>query len=280
MENLENKANGEVRTKEGAESVRISAKDAQEYRAYKQQKKIAEITGAISRSATPVGVKDDMKRLAERAARFRQKSIKVHLTQLTQAKNHLQKSAVKVDCIVGGNGETLTKVKVYETRIARKSGAGEITLAVTPSQLLTCQYGEIKREIRRVKRAARTAVFKVWADKHYPFPLLARMARLASETGVDFFSVPYFLGCERLRYDLFGKCRLEVSDVETLEGFKKMAWAGVERIVSSHISEVYLEWMKEVDEIPLGEKKTLEAEEKKEEDGEKPHSLVSDLKFV
>ena len=278
MENLENKPSGEVRTKETEKSVRISASDAKEYRAYKRQKKIAEITGAISRSETPVRVKDDLKRLTERAARFHQKAIKVHLTQLARVKSNLQKSAVKVDCIVGGSGETLTKVKVYETRLARRSGAGEITLAVTPSQLLTCQYGEIKKEIRRVKRAAKTAVFKVWADKRYPFPLLARMARLASEAGADFFSVPYFSGCERLRYDLFGKCRLEVSDVETLEDFKKMTGAGVERIVSSHISEVYLDWMKEADDIPLGEAEKIENSDKKEE--EKPHSLVSDFKFV
>lgn len=285
MENLENKTKqDEALTKEAEDGVTISKGDAQEYRAYKRQKKIAEITGAIARSGTPIGFKDDIKRLTERAARFHQSAVKVNLTQLSAVKNNLFKSAVKLDCTVGGSGETLSKVKAYEARLARKSGAKEVTLVLTPSLIAACRYGELKKEIRKVKRAAKTARLKVWMDKKYPFPMLARIARLASEMGAEYFCVPYFAGCERLRYDLLGKCRLEVSEVETLDDFKKMTGAGVERIVTSHISEFYLEWMKEAENIELCIDKKREdtsvATKEEPENTQKPHSAVSDLKFV
>ena len=278
MENTENKNGFGISTKETASGVTISTKDAEEYRAYKRQRKIAEITSALYRSGTPIGVKEDIKKLTERAERFHQAAVKVAPTQLSAVKGYLLKSKVKLDCIIGGDGETMSKVKEYEAKIARRAGAKELTLVLTPSSILLCRYGEIKKEIRRIKRAAKTAKVKVWVDKKYPFPMLARLARICSEMGVAYFCVPYFAGCERLRYDLFKACGLEVSEVETLADFKKMAGAGVERIVTPHISEIYSEWMKEAEEIPfLVEKKPVEASNFI---GEKSKTLVSDLKFV
>lgn len=279
MENSGNKNNFEISTKETAnDGVTISTKDAEEYRAYKRQKKIAEITGALSRSATPIDAKGDMKRLTERAARFRQKAVKVTPTQLLQVKSYLLKSKVELDCIVGGDGETISKVKAYEAKLARRAGAKELTLVLAPSMILTCCYGEIKKEIKRIKRAAKTATVKVWVDKKYPFPMLARIARICSEMGAAYFCVPYFTGCEKLRYDLFKTCGLEVSEVETLADFKKMAGAGVERIVTSHISEIYTEWMKEAENMPLSiDKKPASMPVLTDE---KPKTVASELKFV
>ena len=119
---------------------------------------------------------------------------------------------------------------------------------------------------------------KVWVDKKYPFPMLARLARLVSEMGADYFCVPYFVGCERLRYDLFKGCRLEVSEVETLADFKKMAGAGVERIVTQRVSEIYLEWVKEAEEaLALEFEKEVKSAESTEE---KAQTATTELKFV
>ncbi len=239
-------AKTEVFTEE-KEGVRLTPKEAEEYRAYKRGQKIAEITGALARSSTPIGLKDDIRRLTERAARFRQAAVKVFPVAFERVKAELLKSRVKLDCIVGGNGESETKVKVYETKLARRAGAKEVTLVLSPSLIFGGRYMELKREIARIKRAAKGAVVKVWVDKKYPYPMLARLARLASEMGVSYFCVPYFVGCERLRYDLLKPCGLEVSEVETLADFQKMAGAGVERMVTSRISELYAEWMNEIE---------------------------------
>ena len=280
MENLENKTKqGEVFTKEPVEGgMTLSTRDAEEYRAFKKQKKIAEITGAICRSATPIGFKDEMKKLVDRAVRFRQAAVQVRLPQLAQVKSCLLKSNVKIDCVIGGNGETLATVKAYEAKLARKMSAKELTLVLAPSYIATGRYGELNKEIQRVQRAAKTASVKVWVENKYPFPMLARIARLVSEMGVKYFCVPYFEGCQRLRYDLLKGCRLEVSEVENLEDFKKMAEAGVERVVTSHIQEFYLEWMKEVENMPLLiDKKPMENPLLA---GEKPQTTTMELKFV
>lgn len=278
MENSENRNDVKTLTKETKGGVTISDKEVEEYRAYRRQKKVAEVTGAICRSVTPITFKDDIKRLTERAARFHQSAVKVAPTQLIEVKSHLLKSKVKLDCIVGGNGEITTKVKAYEAKLARKAGAQELTLVLTPSWISTCRYVELKKEIRAIKRVAKEATLKVWVDKKYPFPMLARLARLCSEMGAAYFCVPYFVGCERLRYDLFKGCRLEVSEVEAFADFKKMVGAGVERIVTSRVSEFYLEWMKEAEESVLltAEKPPVIANSEEE----KPATGTTELKFV
>ncbi len=242
---MENTANEREITQE---EVRLCGKEAEAYRLYKRQQRMSQLTGALSRSATPIGLKDDIKRLTERAARFRQAAVKVSPVAFLQVKGELAKSKVKLDCIVGGNGETATKVKAYEAKLAKKLGAKEVTLVLSPSSIFTNRYTEIRREIARVKRAARGATVKVWVDNKYPFPLLARLARLVSEMGAAYFCVPYFAGCERLRYDLFRPCGLEVEGVETLADFQKMAGAGVERIVTTRVSELHAEWLNEMEE--------------------------------
>lgn len=262
---MENKTNGEIQTKDEAErGLLISRSDAEEFRAYKRQKRIGEIMMAISRSATPIGAKEDAVRIAERATRLRQAAVKITPSRFVQARDYLTKNHVKIDMIVGGNGETLAKVKAFEAKAARKLGASELTVVATPSLVATCRYGEIKKELKKIARAAKGVCLKVWIDKNYPFTTIARMARISAEVGAKYFCVPYFAGCERLRYDLSFGCLLEISDVETLADFKKMAAAGMGRIVSSHISEIYAEWLKEVEAESIFTSKEPVLEKKKE----------------
>ena len=126
---------------------------------------------------------------------------------------------------------------------------------------------------------------KVWIDKKYPYPTVARIARLASEMGVDYVCVPYFFGCERLRYDLLRTCGLEVSEVETLDDFKKMAGAGVERIVTTRVLEIYTEWMKEAETLSVEMQPPVKAllpapAAESEKSGKTEKTPASELKFV
>ena len=61
--------------------------------------------------------------------------------------------------------------------------------------------------------------------------------------------MPYFAGCEQLRFELYKGCRLEVVGVDTLADFKKMIGAGIGRIVTSRGYELYTQWLKEADKI-------------------------------
>lgn len=273
-----------ISTKE-TEGVRISQREAEEYRAYKRQKKVAEIMSAIARSASPIDMKDDIKKLVDRASRFRQAAVKVTPVVFAQVQRELLKSRVGLDCIVGGNGETTAKVKAYEAKLAVKAGARELTLVLSSSHIFTGRYGEIRKEIQRIKRVGKRTKIKVWIDKKYPYPTVARIARLASEMGVDYVCVPYFFGCERLRYDLLRTCGLEVSEVETLDDFKKMAGAGVERIVTTRVLEIYTEWMKEAETLSVEMQPPVKAllpapAAESEKSGKTEKTPSSELKFV
>ncbi len=257
MENLENKTKTvALSTEEKEQGIFLSHADAEEYRNYKKQQKISEIMAAIARSSSPIGIKEDAQRIADRAVRLHQAAVKLTPSRYMQVRDWIARRAVKVDMIIGGNGETVAQVKAYEAKLAKRMGASELTVTLSPSMISGCRYGEIKKELRKVKRAAKKLCLKVWVDKHYPYATILRLARICAEVGAQYFCVPYFLGCERIKYDLNGGCLLEISDVENLTDFKKMTRAGVGRIVTSHLSEIYTEWMKEVEEIKfLAEKK-------------------------
>ena len=250
IENTENKTNcNDASTKENG--LFLSPTDAMEYRAYKKQKKIGEISLAMSRSCTPIRLGEDAQRICERAVRIRQAAVKAPLTSLLSVKEYLTRNKMRMDCVIGGNGEHLTKVKAYEIKLARKNGATEVTVAITPSLMSACRYTEIKRELKKLKRAAKNMSLKVWVDKKHSFPAIARVARISCEVGAQYVCVPHFDGCERLRYDLTHGCLLEVSEVNTLEEYKRLSGAGVGRIVTSHIWEIYSEWMKEAEKITI-----------------------------
>lgn len=234
-----------------ASTVLLSSKDAEEYKAYKRQRKVAEIMSAVARSEANLLKGDNIQRVCERAVRLKQTAVKIFPSALTLADFYLKNSAVGIDCVIGGTGETLPKVKQYEAKLAVKKKAREITLIVTPSLIETCRYSEIKREIKRIIRTTKKAKLKIWADNKYPFSTLARLARIAGETGAKYFSIPYFEGCERLRFDLRGDCRLEVSEVETQAQYKKLLSFGVGRIVTDKIWDMYSEWMLEAEKIDV-----------------------------
>lgn len=240
--------------------VFLTRKDAEEFRAYKRRKRMAEVTLAVSRSESTLFCGEDVQRVCERAMRLKQAAIKTPLSKLSVAKSYLGNAFVRLDCVVGGTGETLAKVKAYEARMAVKKGAKEITVPVTPSLFDACRYVEIRKELKRVKKSIGKAALKVRVERVNSPTSLSRIARISSEIGAKFFSVPYFVGCERLRLDLTGGCQLETTGVERLETYRTLVDRGVERIVTDKAWEIYNDWMREAQETPL-----METDETKEE---------------
>ncbi len=257
----------EISTKETEtqKSVVLSYKDAEEYRSYKRRKKLSEITNAISASGASLFTGQEVQKVCERAIRFKQASVRLPITKLSQANYYLTGSRVKIDCVIGGAGETLAKVKAYEGKLAVRRGAKEITLVVTPSLLDSCRYSEIRKEIKRVKRSVKKACLKVRVESVLAFAVLSRVARLACEVGANYFSVPYFLGCERLKMDMSRGCGLEVTGVEKTEDFQRLIQAGASRIVTDRADEIYAQWLKSAEEETREIFEQKEQKEKKEE---------------
>ena len=256
MENQENekqdftKANEDVLTEK---RVSLSSQEALEYRDYKRQRKRVEIIGALAKSEGALTGNEDAGRISDRAVRLRQAAVRLTPARLENAGEFFLRRAVAIDCVVGGTGETLTKVKTYETKAALKLHAQEISLMLSPYQIEHCRYAEIKREIKKVLRAAKKAKVKVLVDRQYPRANLSRLARVCAELGVAYFCVPYFDGCELLRMDMAGGCKLQVSNVDTLEQYRRLIGAGVGRIVTTRAWEIYNEWMLDVEKIDFPE---------------------------
>lgn len=244
------------------EGVTITTQEAEEYCAFKKQKKMAEIMSAMRKTTAVSKGLMDVTGLCERALRLKMASVKTLPTVFLGYRDAFIRNHVRADCIVGGTGETFSKAKAYEAKCAVRLGASEISLVLTPSWIANCRYAEIKKEIKRVKRVARKSVVKACVLTEYPRETLLRLARVASEAGAQYFSIPYFSACETLKSELQDGCQLEVTGVKTLSDFKKLTSANVGRIVSSNVWELYAEWMREVEKI------TLDRPAQKEKPGE------------
>ena len=260
--------------------VLFSKKEAEEFREYKRRKKEEEIMAAISRSEASLMQSEEVQRACERAIRLKQIAVKMPISKLLRARKRLSGSKVKTDCVIGGDGETLFRVKAYEARLALRRRAQELTFCLTPSLVAECRYYELRKEIRYLKRASGRATFKVWVDKKFPLSTISRVARIASEEGAKFFCIPYFEGCEKLRFDVLNGCKLEISNVENYEDFRKMIGAGMGRIVTSNAWDIHTRWLGEVEQelknvatkpavMPIEQGKMLEKEEKTTENVEK-----------
>ncbi len=248
------------------QGVYLSQNDADEYRAYKKRKKLSEISYAFSRSSGSLMGCEDVQKTCERATRLKQAAVKLPLSKLSQAAFYLSGSGVKLDCVIGGDGETLFKVKAYEMKLALRRHATEITLVVTPSLADGCRYGEIKREIKKLRKLSKKAGMKVFVKSKLSPTVLGRLARIASEAGAKYFSIPYFVGCEHLRMELTGGCQLEVCGVETLADFRRLMDAGVGRIVTEKGWELYSGWLKEVNEALTAQPIAAESGGEKDEE--------------
>ena len=266
-----------TKANEEEKRVRITTQEAIEYREYKRQKKRAEILAAIANTEGILSDFEDEKKVRERAMRLRQAAVCMSPERLQALGRIYAQRGLAVDCLIGGNGETIAKVKAYEAKRAVKMHASELTLTLSPYAVLDGRYDEIAKEIKLVKRAAFKAKLKVRVNRTYAPAILSRLARLCAEGGATYFCIPYFEGCERLRLELKNGCKLQVVGVDDLSVFKKMHGAGVERILTTQGWEMYAEWMKEVEKINFPEL-TLKAE-KTEGKGAEEKPIVTALRL-
>ncbi len=229
----------------------LSPSEAEEYCEFKRQKRIAEVAAALAKSEPYAADRElfqgELKKIADSAKRVKAAAVRANPLHVAYLRGLLEGSGTTVDCVVGGIGETIAKVKGYEAKLAVRGGAREITLIPSYCALKSGRTGDTKREIKRVCRAARRAIVKVAADKSLTYAEMLRLAKLASECGAKYLTVEFFPDCGRLKRDLHDSCMLEVTGVETAGDYKSLIAAGTERIGTSHAEEIYAELMKEAE---------------------------------
>ena len=234
---------------ERTEGIVLSPEEAEEFRAYKRRQRVEQVRQAFlkTESEPPLPLtQKEVKSATVQAEKLHLAAIKVTPNLVSRCRG-----AFLVDAVVGGNGETTTKVKAYEAKNALRDGAKELTLILSHSLLESGKTGELKREISKLVKRAKTALLKVALPEGAPSSQILSVATLVSECGGKMVSVPYFAGAKDLRSELGTKCMLEVTLVPDATAFKELISAGVERITTAHADEIYAALIKEAENYPL-----------------------------
>lgn len=232
-------ARSSIDTKNTGASIVLSPEEAEEYCVFKRKKRVEEVLSALKKTvvAPPAELTAaEISKCAEIACGVKSLALRVPPNKLAAAKSALS-GKVAADAIAGGNGETLWKVKRYETKLAIAGGAGRITLVLSASAVSAGKLGETKREIKKICKAAKKRPVTVALPEAFARTLdkavWKKIAALAADYGAKYLSVPFYAGAAELRTFLKDTCMLEVAGVENAADFKILVAAGAESIVLS-----------------------------------------------
>ncbi len=232
-----------------AEARPLAAEERREFEEFKRQKKIEEIRRLLrtidhtmlKQTATSA----DIRKLCNEAKEYGFYSVCVQPVYVAACREFLRGCPqVKIACVVGfPMGENLTKTKVYETKQAVRDGADEIDMVICISAVKNGQFGYVRREIKKIVRAAHGRPVKVIIETSLlTRDEMVRAASCARDAGAAFVktSTGYFGEGARaedvrlLKETVAGKCQVKASGgIRTAERLKEMVAAGADRIGTS-----------------------------------------------
>lgn len=220
-----------------------------EFEEFRRQKKVLElrrmlrtIDHTLLRQTATMA---DIRKLCTEAREYGFASVCVQPVYVAACRNLLDDAPhIKIACVVGfPMGENVTETKVFETKRAIADGADEIDMVICISAVKNGEYGYVKREIKKVVKAARGNPVKVILETS----LLTRdemlkAAACARDAGAAFLktSTGYFGGgataddVRALKSVSKGKCAVKASGgIRNAETFREMLDAGADRIGTS-----------------------------------------------
>ena len=220
-----------------------------EFEEFRRQKKVLElrrmlrtIDHTLLRQTATMA---DIRKLCAEAREYGFASVCVQPVYVAACRNLLDDAPhIKIACVVGfPMGENVTEAKVFETKRAIADGADEIDMVICISAVKNGEYGYVKREIKKVVKAARGNPVKVILETS----LLTRdemlkAAACARDAGAAFLktSTGYFGGgataddVRALKSVSKGKCAVKASGgIRNAETFREMLDAGADRIGTS-----------------------------------------------
>lgn len=147
----------------------LPAAEAAEYGEFKRTRRETEISFTLRRLLIDASGREcdrgALKKACDTAVRLRASGVLVSPVNVVRAKRTLG-VGVNVCCLVGGTGESLISVKKTEAKKALRQGAREIRLIPCRSALAGGNYSYLKREIKRVRRAAKRRALTVSLEDH------------------------------------------------------------------------------------------------------------------
>ncbi len=133
----------------------------------------------------------DLERECTVAKKFDVASVCVKPYMVKQAVNFLKGTDVQVGCVIGfPAGNSTIAVKVFETEVACKDGAGEIDMVINIGKALQGDWAYITKEIKVVSDACHEhgAMVKVIFETDYLIREadVVKLCQICTETGADY----------------------------------------------------------------------------------------------
>lgn len=226
------------------ETTVLSAAEAVEYGEFKRNRREAEIAVTLHKLIMDASRRETdryaLKTACESARKFSSYGVLVSPVNVAAARRHLAGSETFVLCIVGGTGESLTQIKKAETKKAIAQGAGEIRLVLCYSALIGGNIGYLRREVKKVKRAAKKLPLVVSLEDHsISEDEIAVGVRAACEGGADGVCVrgETELVLRALRASA-GRIRVDAAGAENSDQLRMLLKAGASRVSTACAEQV------------------------------------------
>lgn len=218
----------------------LSAQEVVEYEEFKRSRREAEIAVTLKRLIVDCSRRESdkaqIRRACESAKKLGASAVLVSPVNVSLARRLLEGSRVEIVCLTGGTGESLPVIKKTEAKKACAQGAREVRLVPCYSALVGGNLSYLKKEIKKVRRAAKRGTVTLSLEDHAlgeeEVALGVRAAREAGAQGV----------CVRGETSLVlraieagaDKLRIDVSGVENSEQLKSVVRAGALRVTSGN----------------------------------------------
>ena len=234
----------------------ISEAEAAEFEEFQRTRREAEAQLSLRKIVVDASKRETdrntLSAACELAKRLNAFAVAVSPVNVSAARRKLGGSESKISCIVGGTGESIIPIKKKEAKRAMAQGAGEIRLIPCYSALFGGNTAYLKREVKKVRRAAKKCRLVLSLDDHaLTKEEVERGLVAAAEGKADAVSVrgEAELALTAVRFSN-GRLGVVASGVENAEQMRLLLQSGVEYVLTGNGEEV----AEEMYQIVLGRK--------------------------
>ena len=223
---------------------RLSEAEAAEFEEFQRTRREAEAELTLKKLQVDASKRETDRRAlyaaCDEAKKMEAFSITVSPVNVSAARRRLGESGVLISCIVGGTGESIIPIKKKEAKRAVSQGAKVIRLIPCYSALFGGNVGYLKREIKKVRRAAKKSRIVLSLDDHAlskediergitaAVEGKAHAVSVRGETDITLFAVRASAG----------RLGVEASGVENAEQMRMLLRTGAEHVLTSNAERV------------------------------------------
>lgn len=226
------------------ETTVLSKKEMTEYEEFKRARREREVWLTLNRLEIDAARRETDRFALSAACDLARKTgaaaLVVSPVNVAAARRRMGEGKCIVSCVAGGTGESLIPVKKTEAKRAVRQGAKEIRLVPCYSALFGGNSNYLKREIKRVKRAAKKcALVYSLDDRALSVADVERGVKAACEAKADAVSVRGELELIMLAVRVSaGRVRVDAAGVENAEQLRLLVKAGAARGLTRCADEI------------------------------------------